>query len=467
MSRGAVSGVIVGGVLVGAFFAGGCSDACCTIDSYPINLLPAGATPEAGGLRAMAEYHDSVCVDHCDLAIDTGSPLTFFRVDAGHPARVEQRTFDILDPMVNLTGSFPVRALFRGIGVLPLPLDPAGPYAVLGGDFLRNYSVEFQFSTPSVTFWSREGASDAFLANAGFAVLHFDLLGGAELTATSSPDFLGLTGPVEMPATRVVLRGCGMPDAFDPATSVPPTCCKRGDDLTLSTGVDLALLVATGVGPLVLSQSAWNRLSATLPAPAPGAAMPIPGQSAPIPAATATTPGVLWSTLPRLALVDQESAEADNPGACVELGRARRLEWVEWAEGHQVEAPCVQPCDTDLRDGSLAQNAAGYIEISGAIPVAIVPDGTPLLQAVRAEIRPNGPELDGLVGAGLLAQTSLELDYKDQPGRALFSCGAPAADRSTATCWTSPRCPRLAQSGEARACFGQEPHGLPAVCKCG
>lgn len=294
--------------------------------------------------------------------------------------------------------------------------------------------------------------------------------GGAELTATSRSDFLGLTGPVEEPPTRVVLRACGAPRAFDPVneTQAMNRCCARGDE-TLSqqaTGTDLSLVLATGVGPLVLSQSAWNRLAMTaaqtttpLPALVPGPALPIPSLPQAIPADQ-----VQWSTLPRLALVDQEADDATNPGPCVELGRARRLEWVEShqapADGHLPE--CPQLCDTDPRDAGKAQNSAAYLEVGGDIAVAVVPDGNPFLQGLRAEIRPEGPEVDGLIGAGALAHTTLELDYKGTPSRALFAC-AEGADQ--ALCWTRPRCPRLSNPGDQRSCFGLPARMLPMMCE--
>ena len=147
-----------------------------------------------------------------------------------------------------------------------------------------------------------------------------------------------------------------------------------------------------------------------------------------------------------------------NTGACVELGRARRLEWIE---RHQSINACVLPCDTDPRESGKAQNSAAYVEITGAIAVAIVPDGTPLLQGLRAEIRPEGPEIDGLVGADLFAQTTMELDYRNKPARAIFGC---AVDSQRSTCFVAPRCPRLSDPGDMRACFGQPTRSLPSAC---
>jgi hypothetical protein len=449
----------IGALGLGPSLFAGCSAPCCTVDGFPINLVsPPSTSPEAGGLRAAGwDPGDQARFPNL-ISIDTGSSLTIFR---GHDEgnQVVLRNLDLLDalPAPGGTVAAPVRARFRDIEALPVDIDPEGPDVVLGGELLRNYSVQFDFAAPSITFWSRQSASDGFLGTVGFAVLRFNLAGGAELIAQSRPDFLGLTGPVETHATRVVLRACSAWQPFDPDTEPQEhlLCCKKGDEgsSALAAGADLALLVATGVGPLVLSQSAWDRVTSNRDS------VPVATRTAPLPVASLSGPIMAsWFSLPRLALVNQELDDSSNPGACVELGRARRLEWVEH---HQADAACAQPCDTDPRDSTRAQNSAAYIELGDDIPVAVVPDGTPLLQGLRAEIRPEGPEIDGLIGAGTLASTTLEIDYRSQPARALLACvaGAPQG-----FCWTRPRCARLSNPGDTRACFGQPARALPAVC---
>ncbi|MGH8794310.1 MAG: M50 family metallopeptidase, partial [Stackebrandtia sp.] len=43
------------------------------------------------------------------------------------------------------------------------------------------------------------------------------------------------------------------------------------------------------------------------------------------------------------------------------------------------------------------------LEMGGSVRVAVIDDTSPLLQALRAEIRPEGPEIDGILGAAALA----------------------------------------------------------------
>lgn len=432
-----------------------CTDPCCTIESTPIALVPLDQAPEAGGLRAMARDETGRVIT---LAIDTGTPLTTFSARPGEGRRTVRRSFDLLDANPLPDGRHPTRGNIRGVEVIPLALGAVD--GIVGCGFLSNFSVAFRSRTPTLTFWARQGATDAFFATAEFAVFHFNLFGGGELLDVhGEDDFFGLSGPVEVPPTRIVLRACAAPAPFDIEAPQPEACCTRGDEVRLATGSNLSLVVATGVGPLVLSRSAWARMftapGAELTPPAPGPPLVLPAESAPF-------ADVAWSTLPRLALVDQEANDATNPGACVELGRARRL---TWAEHHLEEGVCVQPCDTDPKERGKAQNAAAYVEVSDAVPVAIVPDSAPFLQGLRAEVRPEGPEIDGLLGTAALRALVLEIDYRSQPARAIVTCERDEQGEPLATCRTSPRCPRREQPGQERSCFGEPRRPLPATCE--
>jgi len=122
----------------------------------------------------------------------------------------------------------------------------------------------------------------------------------------------------------------------------------------------------------------------------------------------------------------------------------------------------VQVCDTDPNEAGKAQNSAAYLELDGMLPVAVIDDAEPFLQSLRFDVRPEGPEVDGLVGAGVLAGTRLELDYLGDPARAIFSCEAAAA--AAMTCHSASRCPRLPDHTQQHLCFGLPAHRLPTTC---
>jgi hypothetical protein len=150
----------------------------------------------------------------------------------------------------------------------------------------------------------------------------------------------------------------------------------------------------------------------------------------------------------------------------VDLGRSRRIEWAAVQQqaaqmAGATEAACVQLCDTDPREPNLALNSAAYLELGGAIPVAVIEDTEPMLQSLRFDVRPEGPEVDGLIGAGALGSARLELDYKGDPPRAILSC-EPGVARDA--CYAAARCPRLPDNEQSHFCFGLPSHHLPATC---
>jgi hypothetical protein len=161
--------------------------------------------------------------------------------------------------------------------------------------------------------------------------------------------------------------------------------------------------------------------------------------------------------------VDREAPLADDPGPCAELARTRRLEQVAVRQNASSEsAACALPCDLDPREPTRAQNSAAYLQLPSDIEVAIVEDTNFLLHAVRTEVRPAGPEVDGFLGAAALAQVRVELDYVATQPRGIFSCepGSPPE-----LCRAVARCPRLPGGGQRRACFGLPAHGLPNLCE--
>jgi hypothetical protein len=488
--------------LGGGLGLAGCGQACCTVDSQPIPVgrAPLGVGPGAGALLARAQPAGGGTP--FDMVVDTSSPVTIIAPPATAPPasgtlQIQTRGFDLLDGKTPMN----VRARFRDLGLFSLSLGPVGvagmvPGGVIGGDLMHAFSMELRFACAAtvvdggaadggdagadagavvggpgcsaVTFWTHQGASLGFLEDAGYAVLRFNLFGGGETTAQSPGDFLGLQAPVTLPATRVVLRACAAPAPFSPEVQ-PHVCCSRGDELTNlnTTGVDLALLLATGVGPMVLTQSAFARIAATM-TPAPTMTS---GQLF-----VATWPEMIpaeWTTLPRFALVDgAEPPSTGDEGPCVDLGRARRIEWVAKqtvAAGkaetpfapHPPAAPCVQGCDLDPSEPTNPLNSAAYIEIGGVIPVAVVDDAEPYLQALRFDIRPEGPDIDGVVGAAALGAARLELDYLNDQPRAIFSC---EANTPREACWAAARCPRLPDHDHLHLCFGLQAHGLPVAC---
>jgi len=500
---GAGALAVAAGLIAAGSFAAGCQDDCCTIDSFPIVLgrAPSGVPPldagydggadaaplPDGGALLVRAALPAVGPGTFPMVIDTASPITILGSGLDAPLQTATTDFDLYGSDETPA---PLRASFRGWGVLPLPLGPIGdgaivPGGVLGGDLLHAFSVELRLAgpcpdelpgtCPSLTFWSHLSATQAFLEDAGFAVLNFTQYGGGEVTADGPPDFLGLRGPLTVPPTRVVLRACAVPTAFsparDPAGPPPQACCTSADALAQSSGVDLSLLVDTGIGPLVLSTTAWNRVVTNAAARDPPLLLPpvlASGTPSGTPLRVASWPTPIqvlaWAAIPRYALVNLEAGANDDPGPCVELARARRTEMVSYDTVMNPTAAthlCVQPCDLDPNQSGEAQNSAAYLEIGGNVPVAVISDVDPFLQGLQFDVLPEGPQLDGLVGAQALGAARVELDYLSSPSRAVFSC---EADVARSSCWAAARCPQLPDQSTVHYCFGLGAHTVPTNC---
>jgi hypothetical protein len=492
----------VGLTAVAPTMVAGCGDSySAVVDSLPIALTRApmgGGMAGDGALLAIGASPDAPSAPY-RMLVGTGASLTLLAgpPPVGTPA-TEKAGFDLLDAPGTIADPMTavVRGQFRGVSVLRMPLYPVGdltcadptipctPGGVLGGDILRRYSVQMRFGAAcgpggtlrcsSMTIWPHLGPDLGFLQDSGYAVIRFALAGGGEVTADGDPDFLGQRGPLVVAPSRIVMRTCAAPIDFSPASAPTPipACCKETDaeGKSMRSGIDLALVLDTGVGPLVLSATAWARVVAQLverlgptaaPVEAPGGQLLIATWPTPIPAT--------WSTIPKIALVDLETGPATDPGPCVELARARRLEQVSYQvvqdDMNQVPTTaCTQPCDSDPREPDKAQNSAAYLELTGSIPVAVIPDDSAYLQGLRFDLRPEEPEVDGVIGAGALGRSRVEIDYVSSPSRAVFSC---ESDAVREVCFAAARCPRLPDASFQHLCFGLRQHGFAPVCASG
>jgi hypothetical protein len=455
--------------VAGAGLAAGLT--ACTAPVRNVDLTSVALQRGPNGELTIAVETDS---GPATAVFDTGSPVTFWHRPTAGPATAGERDIRLLGPL-RPDGTSPVRAVFEKAIVLETSLGALGPTgnqaaaqppaALIGADLLADFSVEIGFAAPEVTFWRYISAGDGFLAAGGYAVFRVPRRGGGRLEIAGPADWLGRHPPVEVPASRLILRACGAPASFRREDPLPAQCCV-GDLRTSATGVDLSLALSSGTGPIVLGRAAWERLAASLPTPPVFQMRPlhVPTSPTPVPA--------MWTSVPRLALLDRESDLDVDPGPCAELGRARRLEQVAVLQQRNPdEAACALPCDRPRGQPiGWAENTAAYLELEGDLAVAVVDDTTPFLQAMRAEVRPQGPEVDGIVGAQALATSRAEIDYLGSDLRVIFSCEPTSSEYPPEALPPAPRCravgscPRLPDRTQKHLCFGLPPHGLPDSC---
>jgi hypothetical protein len=132
-------------------------------------------------------------------------------------------------------------------------------------------------------------------------------------------------------------------------------------------------------------------------------------------------------------------------GACAELGRSRRI---EWTLANQANGACFERCDAD---GNKAAYSAPYLELGDGILTAIIDETSDLFLSLNLDA-PPAARVDGMVGAGTLAGTTIEIDYLGNPqGRFIAEC---EPGRTRAQCFAAPGCPPLSNSGQKHRCFG-------------
>jgi hypothetical protein len=346
----------------------------------------------------------------------------------------------------------PLRASFSNVGLFDICPGFVGdsatqPAGVLGGPLLANFSVGLALPRDAaqpalMTLWPSFPGTDDQLAVDGLAALHFNPRGSA------SAGQVGGEASLTLPNSRVVLAACAAPRPF--ATTEAQETCAHGEVALKASGQDLMLAVGTGEGPLILSDLAWGRVAAQLGVAADA------GTAGELytPFATSATPA-LYVDVPRLALL-QGTTDSSWLGACTELARARRIEWVL---ANQDSGACFQPCDAS---GGSSVSTRAYLELGGSLRVAVVSDTSEVIRSLNADV-PSQVQVDGIVGAGTLAGTRLRLDYLSQPtGRVLAACEAGATRE---TCWTAPSCPPLSANGQTLTCFAQTVPVSAQVCK--
>ena len=234
------------------------------------------------------------------------------------------------------------------------------------------------------------------------------------------------------------------------STAEPVETCANGEAALKASGKDLMLAVGTGEGPLILSQSAWQRIAVQL-----GMANDAGTLGDLYTPFSTTTISAHFLTVPSLA-VFQGITDSAWGGPCTELARARRVEWVL---ANQPTGACFQHCDASSGQPVTTHS---YLELCGPRALAVISETSPLIRSLIVDTPPN-PQVDGIIGASTLAGTRLHLDYPAQPqGRVLATC----EDGSTRdACWAAPSC--LA-AGAPHLCFGQlfgqSPGGWAPVC---
>ena len=270
-----------------------------------------------------------------------------------------------------------------GSEATPRPFD-----AILGMDSFASDALRLDLSTTA-------GASELFVlpdiagdnSNRGLscdAVLPAPFRGGGTLIVGGTE--------VSFANFRVAIDTCLAPNP-DP-------------NITLAArGANVLLVLSTAIGISMLDETAYARYRDVVKT-APDLAA-LPDSSVRLPSGLVT--GKL-ATVSSLALVGNSTT---NPRAPCRQVYAHHL---------LAAGDCEPGFDCPCLGGPTFCPVPAIIELTPAVPldVLVVPDDDPTLQALRTELRPDRPEVDGILGTAALTALELDLDY--QHNRALGRC---------------------------------------------
>jgi hypothetical protein len=357
--------------------------------------------------------------------VDVLSPLTVLDQDAAvAPARAEG-CLKLMAPRSLTDPTRIIRTRWVTTVLRMHPCDPALPCeigapglpraidAIIGGDVLRSNAISFEPATNTMYVLPDVAGDDGARGRACDVVVPEPFYGGGTLRVGDTE--------VAFAGTRIALGVC---------LSHAPMAAEAKD-----RGVDAALVLSTGVGISILGRSRYDAWAEATGAPA---FTTLPPATALL--ASGPVDGRL-GRIDRLAIVGTSTAPR---GACREVFSHHLL----------TERACLPtdgddcPCEGDASSCPVA----GIAELAPAAPieVVVVDDDHPLLQSLRAELRPEQPEIDGILGVNALATTAFDVDYPNN--RLLVRCVA-------AGCVARPALGDETPRERAAACIAAAPTG--------
>ena len=362
----------------------------CATDNRDIDPFPIALDTSAGAAMAFASIDDQPPLP---VTLDTLSPITIIDSYAGGDQLPDQRRIaaDLTLFSAPPAGAPIPRITLQAATVFDVhPCDNGGPLVdcllgvddqtrvvrgIIGADLLSRAAVRFDFPRSELHLFPDTAGTDADRGELCEAVFDDPFAGGGTLiVADGEVDYLG---------RRPAIGACLDDGLGDPMTE---------------TGIDAQLVIATGLGISILAETVYERYALAAGAPAAAA---LPEGVVHLP--SGPTP-VRLGQIGQISLAGDIGQDSQKRGPCGELFASRVLAFDRCATGEIADCPCPESGETFCR-------VAAVLVLAEPIEVAVIPDEHPLLQAMRVELRPEFPEVDGLLGAAALAATRIEFDY--------------------------------------------------------
>lgn len=358
--------------------------------------------------------------------LDVLSPMTLIDRGPGVPVSIDEIDLVLLGARANRDLEIP-RAAFESKQVVTLhpcsalecqtgtPAAPRGFDAIVGLDAFSSDALRLRLGDDQIYILPDIAGSELHRSRSCDSVLPSPFRGGGTLVLGGTE--LGFSN------WRIAIDACLAPNPNQFATQD-------------QRGADALLVVSTALGISILSESAYARYREVDEAAAELASLPESSVLLP----SGPIAGRL-TTVSSLALVGNSSANPRAP--CRQM----------WASHLLASRDCRLGDDCPCTDDDKFCAAPAIVELAAPVDVLVVDDANTTLQALRTELRPDRPEVDGILGANALTALELDIDYTH--------------DRLVARCTDRTRCaarPVLADR-EARAyvngCLGDQAGTIP------
>jgi hypothetical protein len=111
------------------------------------------------------------------------------------------------------------------------------------------------------------------------------------------------------------------------------------------------------------------------------------------------------------------------------------------------------PCDDDNDDDDTFCAVPAVFELQpvGGIDALVIDDANSTLQALRTELRPDQPEVDGILGTHAIRDAEIDIDYPHD--RVLGRCSAPPTGNTTDPCSARPALPERNDREQVQGCL--------------
>lgn len=411
---------------------GGCTlitDSFLTND-FSGDPFPIGVDTTSGAV--LVGMHPCASADDCPAVLDLLSPFTL--VDPKNdkePPSLSSVDLTLLGKSKAGTLTLP-RARFPEVQLISLHPCPAVPdpndpssllacnvgtpgntsqfNAVIGADALAGDAVRLRLSEDplgenQIFVLPDVGGSDRGRTLDCDAVFDSPYRGGGTLVLAGT----------ELPFgnRRLTLQACLGPDP-DPQLDQTSQRLALDPNPFRQHGTDALFLVSTGIGISILGRAAYDRYLAAV---ASDMLMPSPLPFDQLPPDSVYLPSGLVmgrrATIDRLALVAASTANALSP--CRQLYAHRLLTTFQLTTSDCQVDPNTKkrPVDCPCKNGDPFCNVPAILELTPphGIDVLVVPDDDPTLQALRTELRPDQPEVDGILGTNVLRGAEFDVDY--------------------------------------------------------